>query len=80
MKQVLVLGTGCAKCKLLEEKVRQAIAQHGIAAEVSKVAEIKDIMKYGILSTPGLVIDGVVKWSGGIPKDEQIVQWLQGGA
>lgn len=75
--QVKILGTGCANCANLERKVVNLLSEHGIHAEVVKVTELADIMAYGILRTPGLVIDEVVKSAGGIPKDEQILAWLQ---
>ncbi len=78
MKKIEVLGSGCAKCKQLEMKVRELSADNDIEANIVKVSDIKEIMKYGILSTPGLVVDGEVKWSGSIPKDEQILAWLKG--
>jgi small redox-active disulfide protein 2 len=74
---VKILGTGCATCKNLEQKVRNVITQNNIDAEIAKITEIQDIMAYGIMRTPGLVIDEVVKCSGVIPKDEQILQWLR---
>jgi len=76
--KVIVLGTGCAKCKSLEEKIRQVAAKHNLPAEIEKVTELKEIMKYGIMMTPGLVVDGVVKCVGVIPKDEQLLAWLKG--
>jgi small redox-active disulfide protein 2 len=54
---IKVLGSGCSKCKKLEENVRKAIAEKGIIATVEKVSELKDIMAYGVMSTPALVID-----------------------
>jgi len=77
MISVKVLGTGCKKCKTLEEKVRDLATQNNIYAEIIKVTEIEDIMKYGIMMTPGLVINEKVKSYGIIPKDEQILQWLK---
>jgi small redox-active disulfide protein 2 len=77
---VKVLGSGCAKCKALEEKVRQLAVAHQIVAEIEKVADIQEIMKYGIMMTPGLVIEGAVKSYGTIPKDDQIIAWLKEAA
>jgi small redox-active disulfide protein 2 len=76
--KVLVLGTGCTKCKTLEERVRQLIAKHQLHVEVEKVTDLQEIMKYGIMMTPGLVIDGVVKSAGSIPKDDQLLAWIKG--
>ncbi len=73
---VKILGSGCANCKNLESKVRDIIAKHNIEAEVEKVSEIQDIVGYGILRTPGLVINETVKSVGIVPKDKQILDWL----
>ncbi|MGE5354016.1 MAG: thioredoxin family protein [Acidobacteriota bacterium] len=74
---VKVLGTGCARCKNLETTVKDVIAKNNIEAEVVKVTDIPEIMKYGILMTPGLVVNEKVVSSGIIPKGEQILQWLK---
>lgn len=62
--KIEVLGAGCTKCKKLYENVLEALRQSGREAEVVKVEDIKQIMAYGIMSTPALVVDGVVKLSG----------------
>lgn len=77
--QVRILGTGCAKCQRLEQVTREAAAAAGIAIEVVKVKDIDAIMAYDIISTPGLVIDGVVKSAGRIPPQDEIIAWLQAG-
>lgn len=77
MMTVKVLGAGCSKCKALEEKVRQLIAMHQLNFDVEKVSDLQDIMKYGIMTTPGLVINGKVKSAGTVPKDSQLLQWLR---
>lgn len=74
---IKILGTGCARCNNLESKVKEVAAANSIDAEFQKVTDIQEIMKYGIMMTPGLVINEVVKASGVIPKDEQILQWLK---
>ncbi len=74
---IKILGTGCARCNSLENKVKEVAAANSINAEFQKVTDIQEIMKYGIMMTPGLVINEVVKSSGIIPKDEQILQWLK---
>ncbi|MDX9883263.1 MAG: thioredoxin family protein [Prolixibacteraceae bacterium] len=58
--EIKVLGTGCPKCKALEKATREAVAETGIEAEVSKVEDILDIMKHGVMTTPALVVDGKV--------------------
>ena len=75
---VKILGTGCKKCKTLEAKVREVVQQNNINAEVEKVTDLTAIMSYGIMMTPGLVIDEKVKSYGTIPKDDQILSWLRG--
>ncbi|QSV47232.1 thioredoxin family protein [Geobacter benzoatilyticus] len=70
--KIEVLGTGCAKCKTLYENVKKAVEMSGKEAEVVKVEEIAKIMKYGVMSTPALVVDGVVKFSGKVPAADEI--------
>jgi small redox-active disulfide protein 2 len=62
--KIEILGTGCAKCKTLYENVKKAVEESGKSAEVVKVEDIPTIMKFGVMSTPALVIDGQVKFSG----------------
>jgi small redox-active disulfide protein 2 len=76
--KVQILGSGCAKCKTLEQKVRLLDDKHRLNLEIEKVTDLQEIMKFGILATPGLVIDGAVKSSGSIPKDDQLLSWLSG--
>jgi small redox-active disulfide protein 2 len=74
---IKILGTGCSKCVHLENKVKEIVKQNSISADITKVTDIQDIMKYGILMTPGLVINEKVVSSGSIPKDSQILQWIE---
>jgi len=76
---VKILGTGCAKCKRLEEKVKAVIIVNSIDAEVVKVTDLDEIMKFNIMRTPGLVINEKLKSAGVIPKDEEILVWLKEG-
>jgi len=76
--KIQVLGAGCAKCKTLEERIRQLVVKHQLSIDIEKVTDLKEIMKYGIMMTPGLVINGVVKSSGSIPKDDQLLAWMEG--
>ena len=62
--KIEILGTGCTKCKALEEATKQAVSKVGGFHEVKKVEDIVEIMNYGVMSTPALVVDGVVKSSG----------------
>jgi small redox-active disulfide protein 2 len=75
--KVKILGSGCVKCKALEQRVRQLDEAHQLHLEIEKVTDLKEIMQYGILMTPGLVVDGVLKSCGNMPKDEQLLQWLK---
>jgi small redox-active disulfide protein 2 len=79
MTTVKILGSGCSKCKTLNAKVAELIAKNNLNATVEKVEDIMEIMKYGILSTPGLVINEKVKSVGFLPKDEQIITWIKEG-
>ena len=75
--EIKILGTGCPKCKRLEQLTHEAVAEAGVEATVTKVTDIAAIMAYPIISTPGLVIDEVVKASGRLPQKAEIVGWLQ---
>jgi small redox-active disulfide protein 2 len=75
--KIEVLGTGCSKCKNLEKVVQDAVAKAGIFAQIEKVEDIAKIMEYGVMSTPGLVIDGDVKLTGRVPSVDEIVGILK---
>jgi len=77
MVSVKILGTGCKKCQTLEAKVRDLVATNQIDATVEKVTDIQEMVKYGIMMTPGLIINEKVKSFGIIPKDDQIINWLK---
>ena len=74
--KIEILGTGCTKCKTLEELTKQAVAKIGGFHEVKKVEDIVEIMNYGVMSTPALVVDGVVKSTEKILSIEEIVSFL----
>jgi small redox-active disulfide protein 2 len=74
--EIKILGTGCAKCKTLEKLTRDVVSKNGIDATVTKVEDIMEIMKYNIMTTPALVIDGKVVTKGIIPSAEEIKQLL----
>jgi small redox-active disulfide protein 2 len=78
MTTVKILRPGCSNCRKLEAVAREAAASAGIDAEFVKVTDMKDIMAYDILSTPGLVIDEKVVSSGRIPTQAEVRQWLAG--
>ena len=70
--EIKVLGTGCPRCKTLEKTTRDVVAEMGIEANIEKVEDIVKIMEYGILHTPGLVINGKVVLSGRVPSASEI--------
>jgi len=74
--KIQILGTGCVKCKTLTANSEKAVQELGLKAEIEKVTGIQDIMKFQILMTPGLVIDGQVKAAGRVPSTEEIKQML----
>jgi small redox-active disulfide protein 2 len=76
MKQVKILGTGCAKCRQLADAVKAVIASEGIEAEVEKVEDIQKIMAYNVLSTPALVVDGEVRSKGRVPGLDELKDLL----
>lgn len=75
--KIEILGTGCTKCKALEEAAKQAVAKIGGFHEVVKVEDVVEIMNYGVMSTPALVVDGVVKSSGKLLSVDEIVPLLK---
>ena len=70
--KIEVLGTGCSRCKQLHENIMQAVIAADVEADVSKVEDITEIMRYCVMSTPALVIDGVVKTVGKVPSVEEL--------
>ena len=82
MKSVKVLGTGCANCRATAQRIEQVAQALGVPVALEKVEAIQDIMAFGILATPGVVVDGAVVHSGGVPSSEKIAGWLRpdGGA
>lgn len=74
--KIEILGTGCAKCKKLYENAVDAVKQSGKEAEVLKVEEIQKIVAYGVMSTPALVVDGVVKTAGKLVSPQEIIGML----
>lgn len=74
--KIEILGTGCPKCKKLMELTVEAVNETGVNAEIKKVDQINDIMNYGVMITPALVIDGKVVVAGKIPSKEEIKKWI----
>ncbi len=77
MKKIEILGMGWPRCNQLAERAKEAIKEIGIEAEVIKVQDIKAITNYGVLITPALVVDGVVKVAGKVPKVDEIKEWIK---
>ena len=75
-KVIKVLGTGCPKCKMMTGVVTDVIAEHGIDATVEKVEDIMEIMTYNVMTTPALVIDGVITIKGRVPSKEEVLKLL----
>ena len=73
---IKILGTGCPKCKSLEKLTREVVEQNGLSAEISKVEDIMEIMKFNVMSTPALVVNGKVEIKGRIPSAGEIKQIL----
>lgn len=75
--QIQILGTGCTKCKTLEQRVKDVVSEESIQAEIIKVEDIVEIMKFGVMSTPGLVVDGKVVMSGKLPSKKEIAELIK---
>ena len=73
---IKVLGTGCAKCKTTVALIEQVAKAKGVSVTLQKVEEMRDIVGYGVMSTPGVMIDGKVVHAGGVPSRDKIEQWL----
>ena len=76
MKKIKVLGTGCANCRTTQKLIEEVAAEKGVTIRLSKVEDLPEIMKYGVMSTPGVVVDGKVVHAGGIPGRTKISSWL----
>ena len=75
--EIKVLGKGCANCVKLEALVNEVLTEKGLAAEVDHVRDERDIVGYGVIKTPGLVVDGKVVSYGRIPSKDEIASWLK---
>jgi small redox-active disulfide protein 2 len=76
-KNVKLLGSGCSKCKALEQRLQALKSKHGLDFDLVKITDLNEIISYGIMMTPGLVINGEVKSVGTVPKDSELLQWLK---
>ena len=76
MKKIQILGTGCPKCKLLTANAEQAVKELGLEAVVEKVDKIQDIIKFGVMITPALAVDGQVKSAGKVLRADDIKKFL----
>jgi len=76
VKNIKVLGSGCANCKATTNVIERVAAEHGVEIELEKVEDMQQIMAYHLMSTPGVVIDGEVVHSGGIPSTTRVEGWL----
>jgi small redox-active disulfide protein 2 len=76
MKHIKVLGTGCANCKTTLKLIDEIAKARGVAVQLEKVENIADIMAHGVISTPGVVIDGKLVHAGGVPDRKKVESWL----
>jgi len=76
MKEIKVLGSGCANCRNTVALIEQVAQAQGVAVSLQKVEQMRDIASYGVMSTPGVVIDGKVVHAGGVPSRDKVEQWL----
>lgn len=76
MKNVKVPGTGCANCKTTLKLIEEVAKKKGAAVELEKIEDIQAVMSYGVMSTPGVVVDGKVVHAGGVPSRDKIAGWL----
>ena len=76
MKNIKVLGSGCANCKRTLALIEETARSHGVEVKLEKVEDIGAIMGYGVMSTPGVVIDGTVVHAGGVPDRKTVEEWM----
>lgn len=76
MKNIKVLGSGCKNCETTAKLISTAAEQAGVEIELEKVTDMAQIMSYGVMSTPGVVVDGKVVHAGGLPGPDQVRSWL----
>lgn len=76
MKNIKVLGTGCRNCEITANVIVAAARQAGVEIELEKITDIAEIMGYGVMSTPGVVVDGKLVHSGGVPGPDKVRGWV----
>jgi small redox-active disulfide protein 2 len=76
MKQIKVLGTGCRNCEITANVIAQAAREAGVEIDLQKVTDIAEIMSFGVMSTPGVVVDGKLVHAGGLPGPDQVREWV----
>ncbi len=77
MKTITVYGPGCAKCNQTEELIRRLVVESGSDAAVVKTSDLKEMIAAGIMSTPAVAVDGVVKSAGRVPKADEVMEWIR---
>lgn len=78
--EIKILGAGCKKCNTLEQKVRELVTSENIDATIEKVTDLNEMVSYGIMMTPGLIINDEIKSIGIVPKESQLIEWLKGNS
>ena len=76
MKQIKVLGSGCRNCEITANVIAQAAKDAGVEVEIEKVTDIAEIMSFGVISTPGVVVDGKLVHAGGLPGPDEVRRWV----
>ena len=77
MKHVKLLGTGCRNCEITAKVIAQAASEAGVEIELEKVTDLAQILSFGVMSTPGVVIDGKLVHAGGLPGPDQVRAWMR---
>ncbi|QIK38017.1 thioredoxin family protein [Caldichromatium japonicum] len=79
MKDIKILGSGCRNCQLTYQLVEEVARAKGVPIQIAKVESLEEIMRYGVMATPGVVIDGQVVHAGGIPERKVVEGWFDRG-
>jgi small redox-active disulfide protein 2 len=72
-----ILGNGCSKCKTLERRLLALKERHGVSFDLRKITDLDEIVRYGIMMTPGLVLAGILKSVGTVPNNSQLLSWIK---